>query len=319
MQPKITIIVPAYNVEQYIDRCINSILKQTFSCLEIIAIDDGSSDATGAILDELAKKDGRLIVVHQANAGLVMVREKGIAMATGAFVGFVDGDDAVDSDMYERLLSNLLEADADISHCGLRVYWDDSTTELHYGTGKKMVQSSSDALRDLLQGKIFDSSLCNKLYRRELLLDSCLDPSIQSNEDLLRNFVLFSRAKKIVYEDFCGYQYWSRKNSMSNNAYVVRRALQIIRARRCVADHAAVEVHDYAIQAWLSAVVNAVNTLTFVQGAEAEAACRECRATLRANRSQIKLLIRRQRLAALLIILSLRVHRVVYRIYRNRN
>ena len=319
MQPKITIIVPAYNVEQYIDRCINSILKQTFSCLEIIAIDDGSSDATGDILDELAKKDGRLIVVHQANAGLVMVREKGIAMATGDFVGFVDGDDAVDSDMYERLLSNLLEADADISHCGLRVYWDDSTTELHYGTGKKMVQSSSDALRDLLQGKIFDSSLCNKLYRRELLLDSCLDLSIQSNEDLLRNFVLFSRAEKIVFEDFCGYQYWSRKNSMSNDAHVVRRALQIIRARKCIADHAVAEVHSYAIQAWLSAVVNAVNILTFVPGAEAEAACRECRATLLANRSQIKLLIRRQQLAAWLIILSLRVHRGVYRIYRNRS
>ena len=319
MQPKITIIVPAYNVEQYIDRCINSILKQTFSCLEIIAIDDGSSDATGDILDELAKKDGRLIVVHQANAGLVMVREKGIAMATGDFVGFVDGDDAVDSDMYERLLSNLLEADADISHCGLRVYWDDSTTELHYGTGKKMVQSSSDALRDLLQGKIFDSSLCNKLYRRELLLDSCLDLSIQSNEDLLRNFALFSRAEKIVFEDFCGYQYWSRKNSMSNDAHVVRRALQIIRARKCIADHAVAEVHSYAIQAWLSAVVNAVNILTFVPGAEAEAACRECRATLLANRSQIKLLIRRQQLAAWLIILSLRVHRGVYRIYRNRS
>lgn len=319
MQPKITIIVPAYNVEQYIDRCINSILKQTFSCLEIIAIDDGSSDATGAILDELAKKDGRLIVVHQANAGLVMVREKGIAMATGDFVGFVDGDDAVDPDMYERLLSNLLEADADISHCGLRVYWDDSTTELHYGTGKKMVQSSSDALRDLLQGKIYDSSLCNKLYRRELLSDSCLDLSIQSNEDLLRNFVLFSRAEKIVYEDFCGYQYWSRKNSMSNDAHVIRRALQIIRARKCIADHAVAKVHRYAIQAWLSAVVNAVNILTFVPGAEAEAACRECRATLRANRSEIKLLIRRQQLAAWLIILSLRVHRGVYRIYRNRS
>lgn len=240
-------------------------------------------------------------------------------MATGDFVGFVDGDDAVDSDMYERLLSNLLEADADISHCGLRVYWDDSTIELHYGTGKKMVQSSSDALRDLLQGKIFDSSLCNKLYRRELLSDSCLDLSIQSNEDLLRNFVLFSRAEKIVFEDFCGYQYWSRKNSMSNDAHVVRRALQIIRARKCIADHAAAEVHSYAIQAWLSAVVNAVNILTFVPGAEAEAACRECRATLLANRSEIKLLFRRQQLAAWLIILSLRVHRSVYRIYRNRS
>lgn len=319
MQPKITVIVPAYNVEQYISRCINSILGQSHRNLEVIAIDDGSTDGTGFILDEIAKTDSRLTVVHQENAGLVMVREKGIAMATGDFVGFVDGDDAVDSDMYERLLNNLLETDSDISHCGLCVYWDDNTTELHYGTGKRMVQASADALQDLLQGVIFDSSLCNKLYRRELLPDSCLDLSIQSNEDLLRNFVLFSRAEKIVYEDFCGYQYWSRKNSMSNDAHVVRRALQIIRARKCIADHAVAEVHSYANQAWLSAVVNAVNILTFVPGAEAEAACRECRATLRANRSEIKLLIRRQQLAAWLIIFSLRVHRGVYRIYRNRS
>lgn len=319
MQPKITVIVPAYNVEQYILRCINSILGQSHRNLEVIAIDDGSTDRTGFMLDEIAKIDNRLTVVHQKNAGLVMVREKGIAMATGDFVGFVDGDDAVDPDMYERLLNNLLKTDSDISHCGLRVYWDDNTTELHYGTGTRMVQSSANALRDLLQGVIFDSSLCNKLYRRELLLDSCLDLSIQSNEDLLRNFVLFSRAEKIVFEDFCGYQYWSRKNSMSNDAHVVHRALQIIRARKCIADHAVTEVHSYAIQAWLSAVVNTVNILTFVPGAEAEAACRECRATLLANRSEIKLLIRRQQLAAWLIILSLRVHRSVYRIYRNRS
>ena len=266
MQPKITVIVPAYNVEQYISRCINSILGQSHRNLEVIAIDDGSTDRTGFMLDEIAKIDNRLTVVHQKNAGLVMVREKGIAMATGDFVGFVDGDDAVDPDMYERLLNNLLKTDSDISHCGLRVYWDDNTTELHYGTGTRLVQSSANALRDLLQGVIFDPSLCNKLYRRDLLSDSCLDLSIQSNEDLLRNFVLFSRAEKIVYEDFCGYQYWSRKNSMSNDAHAVHRALQIIRARKCIVDHAVAEVHLYAIQAWLSAVVNAVNTLTSSRG-----------------------------------------------------
>lgn len=319
MPPKITVIVPAYNVEQYIDRCITSILNQTFARLEIIAIDDGSTDSTGIILDELARKDSRLVVVHQENAGLVTVREKGIALATGDYVGFVDGDDAVDPDMYERLLSNLLETDADISHCGLRVYWDDQTTEPHYGTGQKMVQNSADALRDLLQGRIFDSSLCNKLYRRELLPDSCLDVSIQSNEDLLRNFVLFSRARSIVYEDFCGYQYWSRRNSMSNDTHVVRRVQQIIRARKCIADHASSDVKPYAIQAWLSSVVNAVNILAFVQGEEAAAACKACRNILCSNYSKIRFLIRRQQLAAWLIMISLRVYRSVYRIYQKRS
>ena len=319
MQPKISVIVPAYNAEPYIERCITSILSQTFEHLEIIAIDDGSTDGTGAILDTLARTDSRLMVVHQENAGLVMAREKGIALASGDYVGFVDGDDAVDPDMYERLLNNLLETGADISHCGLCVYWDDHTTEPHYGTGRKMVQASDEALRDLLQGRIFDSSLCNKLYRRELLPDSCLDTSIQSNEDLLRNFVLFSRAKYIVYEDFCGYQYWSRQNSMSNDSHVVSRALQIIRARKCIADHAAEEVKPYAIQAWLSSVVNAVNILAFVPGEDAAAACRACRDTLRSNRSRIKYLIRRQQLAAWLIMISPCLHRSVYQIYQKRS
>lgn len=317
MKPKISVIVSAYNVEPYIVRCINSILEQSYSHLEIIAIDDGSSDATGCILDEIAKKDKRLIVVHQENAGLVMVREKGISLASGDYIGFVDGDDAIEPEMYERLLNNLLETNADISHCGLCVYWNESTTELHYGTGKKMTQSSAEALRDLLQGKIYDPSLCNKLYRRKLLADSCLDVSIQYNEDLLRNFVLFSRAQSIVYEDFCGYQYWSRQNSMSTDAHVVRRAQQIVRARRCIADHACSEVRPYAIQAWLSSIVNAVNALTFEQNEEAVLACKECRNTLRANRRQIRLLIRRQQLAAWLIILSPRIHKRVYRIYQN--
>lgn len=319
MQPKITIIVPAYNVERYIERCITSILRQTFPCLEVIAIDDGSSDGTGAVLDALAQQDSRLRVVHQKNTGLVMVREKGISLATGDYVGFVDGDDAVDPDMYEHLLNNLLETNADISHCGLCVYWDDNTTELHYGTGNKMVQSSVEALRDLLQGRIFDASLCNKLYRRELLTDSCLDVSIQNNEDLLRNFVLFSRAKVIVYEDFCGYQYWSRRNSMSNDLRVVRRMQQIIQARKCIADHASDEVKTYAVQAWLSSVVNAVNILTFVQGEEATAVCSACRKTLRTNCGKINLLIRRQQVAAWLIIASPRLHRAVYRIYQQRS
>lgn len=319
MQPKISVIVPVYNVERYVVRCMNSILNQTYANIEVIAIDDGSTDDSGRILDELAKADDRLVVVHQKNAGLVMVREKGIELATGDYVGFVDGDDAVDADMYERLLNNLLEADADISHCGLAVCREHGAREPHYGTGKKMVQSSADALRDLLQGVIFEPSLCNKLYRRSLLADSCLDPSIQSNEDLLRNYVLFSRAKTIVYEDFCGYQYWNRQNSMSNDKHVVRRVQQIIRARKCIVDHANDDARPYAIQTWLSAVIHAVNSLTFDQSKEAVETCKACRAALWQNRDKIKLLIPRQQVAAWSIILSKHAHRGLYRIYQKRS
>lgn len=207
MEHKISIIVPAYNVEAWLGRCVDSILAQTYPNLEVLLIDDGSTDDTADIIDRYARQDSRVVAVHQKNAGLVAVREKGIALASGDFVGFVDGDDAVDTDMYERLLHNALEVDAQISHCGLKVFYPYGRLEPHYGTGRKAVQTSQEALQELMAGEKVDPSLCNKLYRRELLKDSCLDASIQTGEDILRNFVLFQRAKRIVFEDFCGYQY----------------------------------------------------------------------------------------------------------------
>ena len=315
---KISIIIPAYNVETYLERCLDSVLGQTYSDLEVIVINDGSVDRTGEIIDRYAKKDARIVPVHQSNSGLVMVRENGIQIATGDYVGFVDGDDAVESDMYERLLNNAINENADISHCGLCVYWADSHKEPHYGTGKKYTQSGTEALKDLLDGVLFDSSLCNKLYRRELLKDSCLNKSIQSNEDLLRNFTVFSRANKVVFEDFCGYQYWSRENSMSNDSKIVQRNQQVINARKIIYNHSSKSIKPHAVRLLLSTYIGAINQNFNSKDPAVMALCGKCRNELRRNRKYISLLIKRQQLAAYLILYAPWLHRLVYRIYASR-
>lgn len=314
----ISVIVPVYNCEPYVERCIRSILAQTYADLEIICIDDGSTDGSSEILDKLADEDDRILVVHQENAGLVMVREKGIALATGDYVGFVDGDDAVAPDMYERLLKNALSEDADISHCGLCVIWPDSRREPHYGTGKKLLQNGIDALKELLDGVSFDASLCNKLYRRDLLINSCLDPTVQSNEDMLRNFTLFSRAKRVVFEDFCGYQYWSRENSMSNDAKVLQRNCQVIKVRQIILDNSSEAVLPHATRLLLSTYVGIINQNHQSKDAHIQDLCKECKSEIRKRRKYIPCLIRRQQVAAYLILYAPWLYHLIYKIYASR-
>ena len=135
MENLISVIVPAYNVAQWISKCLESIMNQTYKKLEIIVIDDGSTDETPQILDRYANIDSRIKVVHQKNSGLVKVRNKGIELASGEYVAFVDGDDTIIPEMYERLLKNALKYDADISHCGVCFCFSDGHEEQHYGTG----------------------------------------------------------------------------------------------------------------------------------------------------------------------------------------
>lgn len=315
----ISVIVPAYNSELWIARCLDSICAQTYSQLEIIVIDDGSTDRTGEIIDEYARKDQRLVPVHQENAGLVAVREKGIQLANGQYIGFVDSDDEIIPDMYERLLKNALKYRADISHCGVVFAYEDGRKEPHYGTNVILEQNSIEGQCELLKGNRFEPSLCNKLYAAGIMCDSCPDMTILNNEDLLRNFVLFQQAKKSVFEDFCGYIYYQRSGSMSKNtSRAVAIAKDVLRARKLILDRCDEAVRPSALRCWLSAVVNTVNRLYDTQDSAAKLLCRECRGILKQEKKNIRYLIRRQQIAAYLILCAPWLHRIVYKIYSGR-
>lgn len=319
VRPLISVIVPAYNVGIWLPRCLDSILHQTYENIEIVVVDDGSADNTGFILDSYAKLDGRIIAIHQNNAGLIAARETGIAYATGDYVTFVDGDDTIAPDVYERLLSNALKYRADISHCGMDFIFPDGHVEHHYGTGKLLVQNNVEGLQELLKGEQIEPSLCTKLYARHLVTNSCLDPSVLNNEDLLRNFTLFSRANRVVFEDFCGYQYFQRPGSISKDSTkAVQHLKHILRARKLILDNSSEEIYPFAMRLWLSTYVNAINQQSDVCDDRTKAFYKECRQVIIQEKRNIRYLIKRQQIAAWLIIYVPWLHRIIYRLYRRR-
>lgn len=173
MIDKISVIVPVYKVEKYLNRCVQSIAAQTYENLEIILVDDGSPDNCGALCDEWAQKDSRIKVVHKENGGLSSARNAGVAVATGAYVGFVDSDDYIHPQMYEKLYEALVENGADISICGCD-YVDEETDvpDLNMRTRsplKKEVLTREQAYRiisDIKDGYAFYVTAWNKLYPR---------------------------------------------------------------------------------------------------------------------------------------------------------
>lgn len=217
---KISVIIPAYNIENEISRCLNSVLKQTYKNIEIIVVDDGSSDRTLEILNLYEQKYDNVIIVHQENQGVFFARLNGIKRATGEWVGFVDGDDEIEEEMYFSLMKNAMEYQADISHCGYEMDFPDRT-DLYYGTDRIICQDNYMGLKDLLSGIFIEPALVNKLYRKNLIEgienEKGLDSTIRINEDLLMNFYLFKKAKKAIYYDKCYYHYIIRKNSASTS------------------------------------------------------------------------------------------------------
>lgn len=219
-QQLISVIIPVYNLEEYIVRTLNSVFSQTYSNIEVVAVDDGSTDKSPSLLDDYAEKESRLKVIHKQNEGVSKARMAGVAAAAGDYIGFVDGDDLIDPDMYERLLNNAVKYKADISHCGYRLIRPDGSVVFFYNTGEIILQNNEQGIFDLLSGSKIEPGLCNKLFRATLFHSLLHSPSInlsfKENEDLLMNYCLFKMSSKSVYEDFCPYCYIIRVGSSSH-------------------------------------------------------------------------------------------------------
>lgn len=232
MDTKISLIIPAYNIQDYIVACLDSVVRQTHKNLEIIVIDDGSVDNTPAILDEYARKDNRIRIIHKANGGVTSARLLGVAEASGDYIGFVDGDDYVEPEMFQHLLENAEKYDADISHCGYQMVFP-SHTDLYYGTGCLIQQDKQTGLKDLLTGDFIEPGLWNKLFRKtlfqNLLCNTLMDTSIRINEDLLMNFYLFRESRQSVFEDICSYHYVVRKGSAATSKGSIDKLLDPIK------------------------------------------------------------------------------------------
>lgn len=211
----ISIIIPVYKVEKYLEKCIESVLKQTYTNLQIILVDDGSPDNCGKICDEYAKKDSRIEVIHKANGGLSDVRNVGISKAKGRYIGFVDSDDYIKEDMYEILLNLIKKYDADVSICNLYDVIDGNECIRNKENGIREY-SRLDILKEVLLDKNIQSYAWNKLYEKELF-DEIKYPIGKKYEDIGTTFYVFEKCNKIVVTSEPEYYYLKRSDSLVNN------------------------------------------------------------------------------------------------------
>ncbi len=217
---KISVIVPVFNVASYIAKCIESLQTQTFTDMEIILVDDGSTDESGKICDNFSKKDSRIIVIHKENGGLSSARNAGIDIARGKYLGFVDGDDWVAKDMYKELY-HLAEAEnAQIVSCkcqGVNSNEDiENVEEIHTFT----VLKYKDALKKFFLREITES-VCNKLFLRELF-SSLRFPVGEINEDTVVVVNLLMKSQKTILSERKLYFYRKREGSITKSGYSER-------------------------------------------------------------------------------------------------
>ena len=216
--PLISVIVPVYNVEAYLRRCVDSVVAQTWTNLEIILVDDGSSDACGGICDAYAEKDPRIRVIHKKNGGLSSARNAGLDICSGQYIGFVDSDDWIEPEMYEKMLSLMEQNDAQLV-CAGRNDVDGETGEKTVGLCPSLEECVSG---EELAGRIFlwdhcDSSACDKLCRRELF-DGIRYPEGKTCEDIPVTYRLALKARRAVLCDKPFYNYYHRSGSISKGA-----------------------------------------------------------------------------------------------------
>jgi glycosyltransferase involved in cell wall biosynthesis len=225
--PLISIIVPVYKVEKYLDCCVQSILAQTYTNLEIILVDDGSPDASGQICDAWAKRDNRVHVIHKANGGASSARNAGLDVAKGEYIGFVDSDDYIDKDMYALMLEALCGSDVKIACCkSLTFSVGSSPYSPMTGTYKKNIYGVKDALE-----KIFSFEMGTSFWRRLFhvsVFDGIRFPEGQINEEYPLLVPITIRAGGTVFLEQSLYYYRDRNDGVTGTAHTSLDKLGIV-------------------------------------------------------------------------------------------
>lgn len=320
---KVSVIVAAYNIQNYIVKCLESISNQTYKNLEVIVVDDGSSDNTGKLADEFAKNDNRFIVIHKDNGGVSSARNRGIDVASGDFIGFVDGDDTIEDDMYEMLVNNAIKYDADISHCGYKVIEHNKET-LFYDTKQIIIQNRKKGLVDLFEGTLIEPSLCNKIFKRSIVGDIRLDESIKINEDLYFNVLLFDKANRSVFEDKAKYNYIKRDNSATTSSTNnIRRITDPLKVYGMIVDlyKDDVEMFPYAKKMQIERNINIYNLLALDKNTEFKKLQNQVRNYIKLNKNEVKnnnIITKKTRFMVYGILYMRFIYDLIYKLYFNK-
>ena len=218
----ISVIVPVYKVEPYLDRCVQSIVDQTYANLEIILVDDGSPDNCPAMCDAWAEEDSRIKVIHKENGGLSDARNAGMAEASGEYIAFVDSDDWIAPEMLRKLHDALQRDDSDIAACTVQMVWEDDTPDELLTVQTNRVLNHLEAQKALLRESLLKQPVWYKLYRRETVLGIPFEVG-KNHEDVYWSYQTIGRAKRVSLIDYIGYVYLQRENSIMGAGYSMKR------------------------------------------------------------------------------------------------
>ncbi|MBO5712949.1 MAG: glycosyltransferase family 2 protein [Clostridia bacterium] len=225
MSKLISIIVPVYKVEQYLDRCITSILNQTHTNIEVILVDDGSPDNSGAICDKYAKLDSRVKVIHKENGGVSSARNLGLELAKGEYFGFIDSDDYIEPNMYESLYAEIEKSGADMAVCGfkqVRVNGDSKVNDADDSVDfskENIIKNyfTEGIIKELMYAPV------NKLYKKETFILLRFDTKYALGEDILYLLSCIEKSNKITYVKGAFYNYIIRENSAMTSSFSLKR------------------------------------------------------------------------------------------------
>lgn len=316
---KISVIIPVYNVSADLPRCLDSVLAQTYKNLEIIAVNDGSTDNSGKILERYAAEFPQIKAIHQTNGGVTTARLHGVSLSSGDWIGFVDGDDEIESDMYERLLKNALKYHADISHCGYQMVFSDGRVNYFHNSGLLVQQDKAAGLKDLLDGSMVEPGLCNKLFCKtlfhNLLHDNLMDLSIKINEDLLMNVILFRQARKAVFHDVCLYHYIVRSSSASRQKLNDNKIFDPIRVRKAILQLVPDDLKSCAKKAYINSCLDSCNGILLAGKNEYKVQFKQVCDLLASEKASFSLIGKKRTYMAKAVLRMPGLYGVLYRIY----
>ena len=219
---QISVVVPIYKVEPYLDRCVESIVNQTYKNLEIILVDDGSPDRCPEMCDKWAQKDNRIRVIHKSNGGLSDARNVGMAIATGELMAFVDSDDWLAPDLYKHLYKRMQEDEGDIATCGVQMIWENGENPRILTPAGNCILNQMEAMQAIIDESWLKQPVWYKLYKTKLVQD-ILFPVGKYHEDVFWSYQAVGRANKVSVSDDIGYFYFQRSGSIMGERYSLKR------------------------------------------------------------------------------------------------
>lgn len=315
MKSLISVIIPVYNKENYIQNCLNSVLAQSYSNLEIVLINDGSKDNSGEILDEYADKDERVKVFHIENGGVYAARNFGLEKSTGDYVTFIDADDTIELSYIETLFRVLQENNCDIAQCNYSNVVNGIKTPVG-DTGEILIQSSEEAIAYIMQGKKYVVGLWPKLYKKSLFVNIPKCTDIKINEDYLVNFIVFQNASKTVFIDLPLYNYFCNDDSVTHTIDNVKSSKDVNYVAKIIMDRSKNKPYEkYAVSRYQVSFLSVYSAIIFSGKAIIKSEKKEWREKLKRIYKGDNYLRRNDRIKAWLCLYCSALYKYSYLVY----